>query len=221
MQAATTWIDRITDESTLWLNAVRSEEQREFVQAASLYLKDASTSLERGVLVWAALSCSCAADCLAEVGLPSYARLLHRESGRIYLARAESVARTSIREMLWALRQSHRSFLSAGDAEAGAEVARRIGTVSRRIDPFSAAAPVSFPEAEAVPPLLGRDDDSLRGSKLVAEVEAFLGGREAERQRMKAGGRPGDRGSAAPRAKAPTTGRRSLADEKSIINQLG
>lgn len=159
MQAATTWIDRITDESTLWLNAVRSEEQREFVQAASLYLKDASASLERGVFAWAALSCSCAADCLAEVGLPSYARLLYRESGRIYLARADSVARTSIREMLWALRESHRSFLSADDSEAGAEVARRIGTVSRRVDPFSAGAPVSFPEVEDLPRLQGREDD--------------------------------------------------------------
>jgi hypothetical protein len=211
---ATTWIDRITDESTLWLNAVRSEDQREFAQAATLYLNDAMASLAQGVPAWAALSCSCAANCLGEIGLPSYSKRLYLESARIYLERANTVATSSVREMVWALRQAQRQFIMADELEMAKEASRRITTISRRIDPFRADAPVPVPDrsdrrrggAEA-------DDESLRGSPVVAEVEKFLRARETGR--YDAGKHTPAKGGAAP---AP---RRAHTNEKSVVNQLG
>jgi hypothetical protein len=211
---ATTWIDRITDESTLWLNAVRSEDQHEFAEAARLYLKDASSSLSQGMPVWAALSCSCSADCLGEVGLPSYSRRLHLESARIYLERANSVATSSVREMLWALRQAYQQFLLADEGEKAKEAFRRMMIVSRRIDPFGADTPISLPERAGRP---GReneaDDRAMRSSTLVADVESFLKARETGQYNVER--------RAPSREVAASNGRRPLSNEKSIINQLG
>ena len=59
---------RITSESNLWLNAIQMEEEGNFSEAFFLYLKDAAESLQRNLLVRAALCCSCAANCLSTTG---------------------------------------------------------------------------------------------------------------------------------------------------------
>ena len=211
---ATTWIDRITDESTLWLNAVRSEDQRDFVQAASLYLRDASVSLGHGSLVRGAQSCACAADCLNEAGLSTYAKLLYRESAKIYLERADEIGRTSVREMLWSLRQSNQYFWMAEDREMTKETYTRMLAVSRRIDPFSVDAPSLMPQGTG--PIRRRneaDKAALRGTEITAEVERFLRSRETGQYEV--GGSVPSRASTAPKAG------RAQTNEKSIINQLG
>ena len=37
-----TWLQRLTDESNLWFSAVKTEDEGDFVTAASNYLEDAS-----------------------------------------------------------------------------------------------------------------------------------------------------------------------------------
>jgi len=128
---AITWIDRIADESNLWLNAMKQEDQDDFVQAAGFYLRDASDCLARRSPVKAALSCSCAADCLSRLKLYENARLLHREAAMIYLEGAEATTK-SVRELLWCFREAWVHFQTAGDMQMAEGVFRRFSTLSSR-----------------------------------------------------------------------------------------
>ena len=58
-------MDRITNESNLWLNAIKMEDEGSYLKAFVFYLKDSSECIKQNSFVRAALSCSCAADCLA------------------------------------------------------------------------------------------------------------------------------------------------------------
>jgi hypothetical protein len=209
----TTWIDRITDESTLWLNALRSEEQGDYVRAATLYLRDASASLGQRLLVWGALSAACAADCLNQAGLPRTSKALHRESARIYWEKADQAALSSVREMIWSLRQSCEQFLLAGEGEMANEAYLRMSAVARRVDPFSVDAPMTLPGDEAAPEDGATDDPRYQGSEIVAEVERFLQSRKTGRydQALPAGAR----------GTAVTRKAKASSNEKSIVNQLG
>ncbi len=208
---ATTWIDRISDESNLWMGANKCEDQRDFAQAVKLYLRDASDCLARGAAQRAALSCSCAADCLSRLGLPDQGRALYREAALAYLEGSES--RTdSVREMFWCLKEAWVQFQLAEDSDSAAAVLSRLSTLSRRTDPFP-SRPVFLTRPGRVQEL-EKVDPSAPSARAEVEpaIKRFLEARRSGRYELHEPARP-----VAPRKK----GARTSANEKSIINQLG
>lgn len=132
---ATTWIERISDETNPWLAANRKEEEGDPLHAFTLYLEDAGECLRQKAYVKAALSCSCAADCLAKMGRFPDAKSLIAETAHIYLENADSVIGKSVREALWSLREAHEYFQLAEDPRAAREVYERLFHLASRVDP--------------------------------------------------------------------------------------
>ena len=133
----TTWLDRITDESNLWLSASKAEEAKDHAGASVQYLNDASECLSRGSKVRAALSCYCAAGCLSKMGAVSDSKKLYHEAGRLYAAIADHNVSGSIREALWALQRSYGCFTLAGSAKDSETVFQAHRLLSRRANPFN------------------------------------------------------------------------------------
>ena len=84
-----TWLDRLTDDSNLWLTAVRLEERGDLAKAITLYLEDATKCLTANSLTRAALGGSCAADCLAKGGDTENARAVYNAVARLYWESAD------------------------------------------------------------------------------------------------------------------------------------
>lgn len=133
---AVTWKDRITDGANLWLNATRIEENGDFAEAAVFYLKDGADCLKHGMAARAALSCSCAANCLEKVGDMNAARNLYFEAGKIYEETADSVFGDSIREALWLMQEAHDQYLLGGDEQKATETYERCVRLIRKVSPF-------------------------------------------------------------------------------------
>jgi hypothetical protein len=207
---ATNWIDRIADESNLWLAAVKAEEGGELDRAALLFLKDASESMNEGKPLKAALSCSCAATCVGKLGSRLRARQLYAESAQIYLEKARAMAGVSVREFLWCLRESYRAFQHANMREKAEELRRYYSSLAGRVDPFIFADALDVSEAVPADNEVGEEafeEDPV----IVQEIERFLRPRREGYRRM---GAPDPRKTSAPR-------RRPLNYEASVINQLG
>ena len=130
-------MDRITDEDNLWLNAVKMEDQGNFFEASVYYLKDASGCLKQNTLVKTALSCSCAASCLANLGNPIAARQLYLEAARIYEENADSIIGESIRESLWSLQEAYEYYLLGGYDDKAQKVYDKSLFLARKVNPFS------------------------------------------------------------------------------------
>jgi hypothetical protein len=207
---AVTWIDRIADESNLWLNAVKYEDQGDLTQAVSLYLRDASDCLARKAPVKAALSCSSAADCLLRLRLYDDARLLYREAAIVYLEGAESTK--SVRELLWTFKEAWIQFQTADDKGMADGVFRRFSTLTRRVDPFPAESAL-IPRPRSVAELERQDKGApSRSAELDLEVEVFLNARRSGHYERHEPNRP---------IATRKNGARTHSNEKSIINQLG
>jgi hypothetical protein len=215
---SSTWVDRITDESNPWLNAIKSEDERDFASAVTLYLRDASENLERNMPAKAALSSSCAADCLERLSLFGYARLLYRETAAIYAENADRVAGTSVREMLWSLQESSQFYLMSGEKAKSVEAYKKYLTISKRVNLFTEDRAARTLETGGGVAQTPSDKEDLvpapAGSRVVVDVEEFLNLRKTGHRKTQ---KPG-----VPRTVGPSKPRRgSTYDEKSIINQLG
>jgi hypothetical protein len=210
-----TWIDRITGEKNLWLTAVRSEDKQDYHRAFSLYLDDASECLKKNQPLKAALSCGSAADCLGALGLISHSRALYRESATICLEEAKRAAGISIREYLWALRESYRYFVLANEKGEAEDVFRAYSRVAKKIDPLGGNEATSPIE----PIVLPRGGPSIAGhgapgeSLLASQVERFLQSRRSGLFEVEEPTGSSDL--------VPPNRRRGTLDEKSIISQLG
>lgn len=133
-----TWLQRLTDESNLWFNAIKAEDEGNFEGAVSYYMKDALECIKQRSLVRAALSCSCAANCLAKMSAWLPARTLYSEAGGIYFENSEVVISKSIREALWSLQEAFENYSLAGDSAADT-VRERYVALASRTSPFSKA----------------------------------------------------------------------------------
>ena len=133
----TTWLDRITDESNLWLSAGRAEEAKDYSGAATLYLDEAAICMERGSRVRSALSCYCAAESLSMLGASSQADWLYSEAGRLYAGIADHGVSGSIREALWALQRSHACYVLAGNLRESGKILEAYTFLVRRANPFA------------------------------------------------------------------------------------
>jgi hypothetical protein len=214
---AVTWIDRITDETNPWLVANKKEDENDYARAIVLYLEDATECLRQNQVVKAALSSSCAAECLAKTGKHRDANLLYSETARIYLANADSVITTSVRESLWSLREAYEYFLLAKDLTGARQVHYRLMYLAKRVDPNSGDLGIAL-ELPRGPAQTtgngGKEELPLESSDgVAASIGQFM-----TMRRSQAG--PVDRSTPHPAARTDKR-RRQAQDEKSIIGQLG
>jgi len=134
-----TWLQRLTDESNLWFNAVKAEDENNLTSAASFYIKDALECIKQRSLVRAALSCSCAANCLAKMGALSPARRLYLEAAGVYVENSDIAMSESIREALWSLQEAFENYVLADDGNSASAVHDRYVKLAARTNPFSKA----------------------------------------------------------------------------------
>ena len=132
-----TWLHRLTDEQSDWFNAIKAEDEDRLTEAALYYLKDAQDWINRRSTVRIALSCSCAANCLANMGVWSEARKLYFESASIYVKNSEIVMSESIREALWSLQEAFENYLLAGEDHLAEVIMDRYIKLAARTSPFS------------------------------------------------------------------------------------
>lgn len=156
------WTDKITDESDLWLNAIKMEDGNDFTQASVFYLSDAAESLKRNLLIRAALSCLGAAECLVRIGHYSDARRLYLETAMIYEQNADRIIGDSIRESIWSLQEAYENFLLASDYSHAQRIFDKYIFLARKLNPF-------FGEGETM--------DLLRSKKeRIEEIQKQWGG---------------------------------------------
>lgn len=132
-----TWMDKITDEDNLWLNAIKMEDESNYFEAFVYYLKDSSECVKQNSLVKAALSCSCAASCLVSLGNMTATRQLYLESARMYEENADSIIGESIREALWSLQESYEYYLLGGNGDRAQKAYDKSLFLARKVNPFS------------------------------------------------------------------------------------
>lgn len=131
-----TWMHRITSESNVWLNAITMEEEGSFLEAFFLYMKDTAESLQKNLLLRAALSCSCAANCLSITGNLEAARRLYLQTAMLYESNGDSMMGKSVREALWSYKECFEYYHHACDGEKAQIAHGKYVSLSRRIDPF-------------------------------------------------------------------------------------
>ena len=131
-----TWMDRITNESNLWLNALKLEDDSNYHEAFFLYLKDAAESLKQHALIRAALSCSCAANCLTMTADLATASRLYFHAAMIYEKNGDLVLGESIREALWSYQEAFEYFHLACQSDKAQIVYDKYVSLTRKINPF-------------------------------------------------------------------------------------
>lgn len=182
------WTDRITDESDLWLNAVKMEDGNDLLEASVYYLNDAANSLKHNMLVRTALSCLCAAECLVRMGHHADARRLYLETAIIYEENADRILGESIREALWSLQEAYENFLLASDQSGAQHIFEKYVFLARKLNPF-------FGEGETMELLKSKKEsienikktwrysDNIKNSnKLYTAIENLINLRQSSRQ---------------------------------------
>lgn len=174
-----TWLQRLTDESSLWFNAVKAEDEGDLESAVSNYIKDALECVKQHSLVRAALSCSCAANCLARMGSLSHARTLYSEAGSIYVENSQVALSESIREALWSLQEAFENYALAGDSAADS-VRDRYVALAARTNPFSKTGKGKDLELRRVEAIKPDPKKEIRISeRLEDEIDAFVNARKS------------------------------------------
>lgn len=146
-------MDRITNESNLWLNAIKMEDEGDYLKAFIFYLKDSSECIKQNSFVRAALSCSCAADCLAMDGNLAGARQLYLQAGTLYENNAVHVIGNSVREALWSYQEAYEYYNLACENNKAQQIYEKYVSLSRKINPF-------FGEKEAMESMRIRKADT-------------------------------------------------------------
>jgi tetratricopeptide (TPR) repeat protein len=131
-----TWSDRLIDRDNYWLTAVNTEDDGKLFDAVKFYLKDAIECLNKASLGRTALSCSCAATCLAQTGNSKHASALYREAATLYEENADSVIGDSIRESLWSLQEAYEHYFVADDFDKAQIVYNKYILLAKKINPL-------------------------------------------------------------------------------------
>lgn len=178
-----TWSDRLVSRHNLWLEATKEEDDGDFAQAIILYLRDAVSCWQSGLLSRAALSCSCAAGCFLRTNHGELAKILYAEAGIIYEEQSKNVIDLSIRESLWALQRAYENYVLADEESKAQEIYFRYASLSARISPFfgkeEAMKLLGFKEAHDK--VIASHNTAMQISgELIGYVEDFLESRRAE-----------------------------------------
>lgn len=194
----TTWLDRITDESNLWLSALKSEEGNDLSGGAVLYLEDACNCLNAGSPVRASLSCFCAAECLWGAGFAEEAKRLYSEAGVMYTETAEKEVSSSIREALWALQRAYECFVLAEDIKETESTFEAFRLLARRANPFTESGTFKVTTTGGHARQLGSRAPGEGEDAVKVAIEKFLALRRKSKPQAKSGQRlkrartPGD-----------------------------
>ena len=129
------------------------EDEGDYLKAFVFYLKDSSECIKQNSFVRAALSCSCAADCLAMNGNLAGARQLYRQTAYLYENNAVHVIGISVREALWSYQEAYEYFHLACENNKAQNIYEKYVSLSRKINPF-------FGEKEAMESLRIRQTDT-------------------------------------------------------------
>jgi hypothetical protein len=178
------WLDIITEEGSLWLDANGTEEAGDLSEAAFLFLQDAMDSLRRSKPVGAALSASCAANCLSRIGAVKEARQLYASSGELYTSNARRCLRLSIREALWSLRNAHSCYSLAGDAERSASTEALFLALWKRVSPLQGGGEPAGSNSLSDPVLSESAESQPLSSRLNGAVVAFASEFEGQGRRQ-------------------------------------
>jgi len=212
------WLEKLTDDTNLWLKAIRMEEQGEIERAALLYLGDSASCLETSTVVRAALGATCAADCLVRLGLPERGRRLYHVAGMLYWDNSDARLGSSVRESLWSLQEAYRSFLLAGEEENSKQVRRLFASLASRANPFIGErdAFTLSPKADLATEVEradGANHDGEASTELTKAFEKLLLARERQRER--------DSKAKAPAVQADGDEEVEMLDAQSFVGQLG
>jgi len=131
-----TWSDRLIDRDNYWLTALNMEDDGNLFDAVKFYLKDAIECMNKVSLGRTALSCSCAATCLAKTGNSENASALYRETASLYEENADSVIADSIRESLWSLEEAYQYYFVADDFDNAQIVYDKYMLLAKKINPL-------------------------------------------------------------------------------------
>lgn len=131
-----TSLDQITNESNLWLDAIKMEDGGDFFEAFSLYLKNTKESLKQNFLVKAALCSCCAANCLSITGNLAAARQLYLQTAMLYEINGDEILDKSIREALWLYQESYEYYNLSCNSEKAQAVYEKYISLARRVNPF-------------------------------------------------------------------------------------
>ena len=135
--AVQTWIDRLSDETKPWFIATKFEDSGDYLDAFKVYLQDSSELINQNQLCSAALSCSCAANCVLKIGDLTTAHQLYLETAMIYEKNAELIIGKSVRECLWSLQESYEHYLLAADVSKSQRVFEKYVNLVRKLNPIS------------------------------------------------------------------------------------
>lgn len=129
-------MDRITNESNLWLRALKLEDEGNYLEAFEIYLQDSKLSFKKKSFVGAALSCSCAATCLVKTGNIPAARKLYHQAGQIYENNGDHVIGDSVREAMWSYQEACDYFTLACENVHVQNVCEKLIALARKVNPF-------------------------------------------------------------------------------------
>ena len=131
------WLDKFTDETNTWLNAINTEEIGDHKAAYDLYMHDAQIQLANGSTLHAGLSYFCAAECMKNLGDDKNAQILYAEAADLYLVNFEKCIKYSIAEAVWTLRRAYHSFILANDIDNAEKTRNLLDFLNSRTMPFS------------------------------------------------------------------------------------
>lgn len=112
------------------------EDEGNYLEAFLFYLKDSAEYIKQNSLVRAALSCSCAANCLAMTGNLATARQLYMQTATMYENNAKLVIGESVREALWSYQEAYEYFNLACENNKAQHIYEKYVSLSKKVNPF-------------------------------------------------------------------------------------
>jgi TolA-binding protein len=95
-------VEKVTDDSNVWLLAVRLEDEGDFQGAYKFFMKDAKEYKDKNLDSRVALSYFCAARCKSNMGQEKKAKALYRSAGDHYTNFAKKSKKSSPKDASWA-----------------------------------------------------------------------------------------------------------------------
>ncbi len=168
---ATTWLNRLTDESNAWFLAVKSEESSRYVDAVIYYLKDATECITKGLPLRSALSCASAASCLEKSGDVLDSSRLYSKAASIYENNSKVVGK-ELKERLWSLERAYYFSLLAHNIKQASEIHNELLLIQgEMLKPENSAEP---PPQKIMLTLLSKKDKETKTDEAVKAVDDFL-----------------------------------------------
>lgn len=132
-----TWSDKVTDKTNPWFLAIDLEDSGRYADAAEFYINSTISSWQNGSCVRAALSCSCAANCLDKLSNLNLATQLYYESASIYESHSLHIINKSIRETIWSLQRAYQGYVQAQRKDKAEEMLGKYESLIAKVNLYS------------------------------------------------------------------------------------